>query len=101
MTKPPVDLGYPTPARGKIPSFHSIEEESAFWDTHDVTDFIEDTAPVAVTTGSELGDRITLRLDRKDRAALDRHARAMGVGPSTLIRIWLKDRLRQEATHSR
>jgi hypothetical protein len=98
MTKPSVDLGYPTPARGKIPSFQSIEEEAAFWDTHDVTDFIEDTAPIAVTIGPELGDRITLRLDRNDRAALDRHARAMGVGPSTLIRIWIKERLRKEAS---
>ena len=98
MTKPSVDLGYPTQARGKIPSFHSIEEEAAFWDTHDITDFIEDTAPVAVTIGPELGDRITLRLDRNDRIALDRHARAMGVGPSTLIRIWIKERLRKEAS---
>jgi hypothetical protein len=98
MSKPSVDLGYPTEARGKIPSFHSIEEEAAFWDTHDITDFIEDTAPVAVTIGPELGDRITLRLDRNDRAALDRHARAMGVGPSTLIRIWIKERLRKEAS---
>ena len=31
-----------------------------------------------------------------DRAVLDRRAKAIGVGPSTLARIWLKERLRQE-----
>jgi hypothetical protein len=40
---------------------------------------------------------LTLRLDQADRQALVSHARAMGVGPSTLARIWLKERLRQEA----
>lgn len=37
--KPTVDLGYPTEAHGRIPSFADIEEEAAFWDTHDFTDF--------------------------------------------------------------
>ena len=87
-----------TTTKNRIPEFKSIEEEAAFWDTHDITDFIEDTAPVAIATGPELGTRITLRLDREDRAALDRHARAVGIGPSTLIRIWIKERLRKEAS---
>ena len=50
-----------------------------------------------ITVGKELAGRLTLRLDRADREALDRRAQAMGVGPSTLARIWLKERLRQEA----
>ena len=98
MKKPRVDLGYPTPARGNIPSFRTVEEEATFWDSHDVTDFLENEATSTVTVTRELGDRLTVRLDRADRSELDRHARAMGVGPSTLIRIWLKERLRQEAS---
>jgi hypothetical protein len=57
VTEPSVDPGYPIPAHGKIPSFTSAEEEAAFWDTHDITDFIEGTSPVSVTTDSELGIR--------------------------------------------
>jgi len=57
MNKPTVDLGHPTPAQGKIPAFQSIEEEAAFWDTHDVTDFIEDTTPIEVTTESNPDSR--------------------------------------------
>ena len=95
--KPTVDLGYPTEAHGRIPAFHTIEEEAAFWDTHDVTEFVgTELQPAEVTVGSDLADRLTVRLDRADREALARQAKTKGVGPSTLARMWLKERLRQE-----
>jgi hypothetical protein len=94
--KPTVDLEYPTPARGRIPAFQSLEEEAAFWDTHDITDFAEESTPVQLIVGQELAERLTLRLDQADRQKLARHARAKGIGPSTLARMWLKERLRQE-----
>ncbi len=94
--QPTVDLGYPTEAHGRIPAFTSIEEEAAFWDTHDFTDFAEESRPVEVTIGPELAERLTLRLDKGDREQLARQAKAKGIGPSTLARIWLKERLRQE-----
>ncbi len=91
-------LGYPTEAYGRIPSFANRDEEAAFWDTHDVTEFDGvELHPVEVTIGGELAERLTLRLDTEDRAELVRRARAKGVGPSTLARIWLKERLEQEA----
>ena len=97
-TKPTVDLGYPTEAHGRIPAFNNIEEEAEFWDTHDVTEFVgKELTPVEVTIGGELADRLTVRLEQADWEALDRHARAKGVGPSTLVRMWVKERLRQEA----
>ena len=95
--KPTVDLGYPTEARGRIPAFANVEEEAAFWDTHDFTDFAEESTPVQVTVGQDLAERLTLRLDRADREKLVKHAREKGIGPTTLARIWLKERLRQEA----
>ena len=96
-SKPTIDLGYPTAARGRIPAFATIEEEAAFWDSHDFTDFAAESAPVQITVGQELAERLTLRLDHEDRQELVRRARAMGVGPSTLARIWLKERLHLEA----
>lgn len=97
MTKPSIDFGYPTEAHGRIPAFNDIEEEAAFWDTHSVTEFVgQELQPVDVTVGPELADRLTLRLDQADRQALAKRARAMGVGPSTLARMWLKERLHQE-----
>jgi hypothetical protein len=95
--KPTVDLGYPTEAHGRIPAFTNVEEEAAFWDTHDFTDFVEESTPVQLTVGQELAERLTLRLDQADRQALAKFALAKGLGPSTLARMWLKERLRQEA----
>ncbi len=56
----------------------------------------QELQPVEVTLGSDLSDRLTVRLDRTDREALARQAKTKGVGPSTLARMWLKERLRQE-----
>ena len=94
--RPTVDLGYPTEAHGRIPAFNSIEEEAAFWDTHDTTEFTDqELRPVKITVGAELAERLILRLDKADRELLAQRAKAMGIGPSTLARIWLKERLRQ------
>ena len=95
--KPTVDLGYPTPAHGRIPAFQSIEEEAAFWDTHDITDFLDESTPVQLTVGPELAERLTLRLEQRDRQQLMTLARENGIGLSTLDRMWIKERLRQEA----
>ena len=62
--RPTVDLGYPTPAHGRIPSFANVEEEAAFWDTHDVTDFLAESTPVRITVGQGLAERLTLRVDQ-------------------------------------
>jgi len=94
--KPSVDLGYPTEAHGRIPAFQNIEQEAAFWDTHSVTDYPDELEPVQVRVVKNLSDPLTVRLDPADRAELTRRARAQGIGPSTLVRIWVKDRLRLE-----
>ena len=97
-TRTESELGYPTEAVGRIPSFANREEEAAFWDSHDVTEFVgTELEPVEITLGGELAKRLTLRLDEADRAELARRARQKGIGPSTLARMWLKERLRQEA----
>ncbi len=72
--QPSVDLGYPTPAHGRIPSFTSIEEEAAFWDTHSVTDFPDDIRLVGVSgavefTGDETADEEGSRREWGPRSA--------------------------------
>jgi hypothetical protein len=84
--KPTVDLGYPTEARGAIPSFKNIEEEAEWWDTHDA-----DGYPV------EFDDVLTVRLDESEQADLVKFAHRKGIGPSTLARMWIKEHLEEEA----
>ena len=96
--KPSVDLGYPTEAHGRIPAFQSIEAAAAFWDTHSITDFADELQPVRVGRNlSALSAPLAVQLDPAHRAELARRAKAQGIGPSTLVRMWVKERLRREA----
>ena len=83
------------PVTSKIPEFKSKEEEAAFWDTHDFTEFLDETRPVKLRVSPQFSESLTVRLDRRDRAELERRASELGIGPSTLVRMWIKDRLRQ------
>jgi hypothetical protein len=78
----------------KIPDFRSREEEAAFWDSHDFTEFLDETRPVTLRVGKPLSAGLTVRLDRHDREELERRAGEQGIGPSTLVRMWIKERLR-------
>ncbi len=84
--KPTIDLGYPTEARGAIPSFKNIEEEAEWWDTHDA-----DGYPV------EFDDALTVYLDEADHSNLTKFAKRKGIGPSTLAQMWIKEHLDAEA----
>jgi hypothetical protein len=33
--------------KSKIPEFKTIKEEATFWDTHDVTNYLEELEPVS------------------------------------------------------
>lgn len=92
--RPTVDLGYPTPALGRIPAFQNIEEEAEFWDTHSVLDFPDEFEYVGFEEPSAKKEApISIRLDRADRLRLKAEAEKMGIGPSTLARIRIKERL--------
>ena len=94
--QPTIDFGYPTPAHGKIPAFNNIEEEAEFWDTHSFLDFIEDFEPVNVQWVRKPTGPLSIRLDSRDRAELTMIATERGIGPSTLVRMWVKERLNKE-----
>jgi len=84
----------PTRATSRIPEFQSRADEVAFWDTHEVTKVQDETRPVKPRVGKQLSQSRTVRLDRQDREELERRATEQGIGPSTLVRMWIKDRLR-------
>jgi predicted DNA binding CopG/RHH family protein len=82
----------------KIPKFQNEDEESAFWENHDLTDFLEYTVP---TDLKFVGPRprkvlISLRFDQKTIDELKAIAERKGLGYQTLIRMWVTDRLAAE-----
>lgn len=99
-TKPRTQGTAEAPKPSRIPTFHSIEEEAAFWDTHDSTEFedeFEDVTGEVEIVGIRLPNAITLKLDEATLAALDERAAARGMGAATLAREWVLERLREPA----
>jgi hypothetical protein len=76
-----------------IPEFRSREEEAAFWDTHDLADYWDEWTPVKVRFAKNLSEGITVRFDPETMRALRTQAKRKGVGPTTLIRMWVLERL--------
>ncbi len=83
----------------KIPRFKSYEEEADFWDTHSPLDYgswkevkLEFAKPLIHTLG--------VRLDAKTITQLSRLGSELGVGPSTLVRIWIMEKLKTRLRRS-
>ena len=83
----------------KLPKFASEQEESEFWDSHDSTDFLAETEPVDMKFIDTRGPKkqISLRLDQGVIDNLKVIAAAKGVGYQTMIRMWVMERLTEEA----
>lgn len=79
---------YPTKASGKIPAFHSYEEEANFWDTHDFVDLelLDEYKPKR--------ESIILRVQSAMKKKLEKVAKKKGVSVSVLSRTWLAEKLR-------
>ncbi len=78
-----------------IPTFSSLEEEAEFWDTHDTTDYEEEFKPVKVRFAKNLSHVLALRLDQQTLEELREQARKKGIGPTTLARMWILERLQR------
>jgi predicted DNA binding CopG/RHH family protein len=85
----------------KIPEFKSRQEEAEFWDTHSITDFLDELKPVKVTFAKNLSEGITIRLDPHTMTTIRAEARAKGMGPTTLIRMWVMERMGQHKASKR
>ena len=91
-------MAQPEKQRQPIPDFASRDEEAAFWDTHDITDYLDEFAVVdrrTVTVADNLSTGITVRLTPDLLRQLRRTARKKGVRPSTLARMWIVEHLHE------
>ncbi len=78
----------------RIPKFANYREEAEFWDTHDFTDFADETRPVEVKFSKNLSKTIQVRITPDVYAQLEREADRVGVDTSTLAKMWILERLR-------
>jgi hypothetical protein len=82
--------------KSRIPEFTSVEEEAAFWDSHDLGEFEDEFEPVEIEFARPLGHVLSVRFDSPTFHRLLAHARKKGVGASTLARMWVLEALEQE-----
>ena len=75
----------------------------AWFDTHDVGDFLDEFDVIDsgdVQVEPNLSQGITVRLTADLLNNLRKRAKSMGIGPSTLARMWIIERLRDDKENS-
>ena len=77
----------------RIPAFTSREAEAEFWDTHDTADFEDEFRPANVRFARNLSQGITVRFTAETLETLRATAQKKGIGPTTLARMWILERL--------
>jgi hypothetical protein len=84
--------------QNRIPDFASREQAAAWFDAHDVADYLDEFEIVdkkQVQVAKNLSANITVRLTPELLNQLKGQAQQVGVGPSTLARMWILERLRE------
>lgn len=71
--------------------FASIAEAGAFWDTHSLADYWDETQEVEIDVRIPRERRVTLASDLAQQIA--RRAEREGVSVETLVNLWLSERL--------
>lgn len=82
-----------TEQTSKLPQFQTPQDEAKFWDTHDFTDFMDEMTPVDMKVAQPLSDVVTVRFDSHTLNSLRTQATKKGIGATSLIRMWVKERL--------
>jgi len=76
-----------------VEPFATLEEEANYWDNRSVTDELEEGAAFRLHR-PEKTDSLTIRFTRSDIDQLRDEAGHKGIGPSTLARMWILERLK-------
>ncbi len=82
--------------RKKIPQFKDRVEEAKFWDTHSLADYWDEFKPVKVQFAKNLSEVLPVRFDAETLKKLRVEARKKGVGPTTLVRMWILEKLQPQ-----
>lgn len=75
-----------------IKPFKSLEEEANFWDKNDIIDLLGKDIKVGIHRTPKT-DTLTIRFDPKDIQKLREEAFNLGLGPTTLVRMWVMEKL--------
>lgn len=84
-----------------IPPFKTLDEEAEFWDTHDLSPLmdgkhvpLEDLELIE----KEKKEVLVIRIQKSIKKRIEKIAKAKGINPTTLSRMWLIEKLGQLTT---
>lgn len=84
--------------KSRIPTFKNSQELAEFWDTHDVTDYLDELEPVEIDFQLEKpkDDNIVIRVQEPIKQYLRQVARSKGLNLSSLARMWLMEHMKEQ-----
>lgn len=80
--------------------FKSLEEEANFWDSHDAVEVFGKDLKVGFHRANKT-DTITIRFQPEHVQVLKEQAFQMGIGPTTLARMWIIEKLQKNLRKSK
>ena len=83
--------------KSRIPEFSSREEEARFFETHSIANYLDEFKPVEARFAKNLSEGLHIRLDHGTVMKLRQEAKEKGIGPTTLVRMWIIDQLKHRA----
>jgi predicted DNA binding CopG/RHH family protein len=81
-----------------VEPFATVEEEAEFWDSHSVVEAIAKGTLVGFRRAKKT-DTLTVRFEPSDLQRIREVASQRGVGPTTLVRMWVREHLRASDGH--
>lgn len=76
-----------------IKPFKTLDEEAEFWDTHDISELGKVPLMKLPLLEPEKEEVLSVRVQRSVKERLTKMARRRGIGPTTLARMWILERL--------
>lgn len=83
-----------------VPPFKTLAEEANFWDSHSVVDKIDKGTVIGFHQANKSGS-ITIRFQPEHLQVLREEAFEKGVGPTTLARMWILEKMKNRFNTSK
>lgn len=83
--------------KSRIPEFTSREEEAKWFETHSISDYLDEFKPVKAHFAKNLSEGLHIRLDPDTLTILRQEASQKGIGPTTLVRMWIMEQLKHRS----
>jgi len=83
-----------------IPPFKTLDEEANFWDTHDTSPLMRgEKIPLEKLEliEKEKKEVLVIRIQKSIKKKIEKIAKSKGINPTTLSRMWLIEKLSQQA----